>query len=413
MTRHAEGEDLAEAKVHVTYFKNHAATTLTTENLTLMELRERVLNASNREKGKLPWLKLAIFGKKRSDENSLRHDANVLHITGIEVDYDEENIAFDDALKAVGEMGISALVYTSPSHSLGAPRWRILAPTSQPHPPAMRAKLVARVNGLLKMKLGAEKIAASESFTLSQAYFYGWVMKKPGLDHRAEVIIGDFIDLRDDLAEFEPLGAKTADETSAGESDPFADYSDRSGPKRGKSDEELLALLKQSRATPGKGWREPMLLFIGSTVGKGWSDLQIKLACAPYSDGGINDRDIQDLIDYTRKSSASLRRTNRPLTQPATVRRLRSILSICGGSSSRRPCLAGCCRMSWSALRTTRVWTWAPICRPSRCRRWPSARGPFPTAFAFRSSVTTLAGLKLPGCGSRSSARPARRRARS
>ncbi|WP_369720336.1 DUF3987 domain-containing protein [Bradyrhizobium sp. LLZ17] len=301
MTRHAEGEDLAEAKVHVTYFKNHAATTLTTENLTLMELRERVLNASNREKGKLPWLKLAIFGKKRSDENSLRHDANVLHITGIEVDYDEENIAFDDALKAVGEMGISALVYTSPSHSLGAPRWRILAPTSQPHPPAMRAKLVARVNGLLKMKLGAEKIAASESFTLSQAYFYGWVMKKPGLDHRAEVIIGDFIDLRDDLAEFEPLGAKTADETSAGESDPFADYSDRSGPKRGKSDEELLALLKQSRATPGKGWREPMLLFIGSTVGKGWSDLQIKLACAPYSDGGINDRDIQDLIDYTRK----------------------------------------------------------------------------------------------------------------
>ncbi|WP_027577275.1 DUF3987 domain-containing protein [Bradyrhizobium sp. WSM1743] len=301
MTSHAEGADRAEVKVHVTFFKNHAASTLTTDNLTLMELRERVLNASNREKGKLPWLKLAIFGNKRSDANSLRHDSNVLHITGIELDYDGEKIAFDEVVKVVEEMGISALIYTSPSHTSAAPRWRILALTSQPLLPEVHAKLVARLNGFLKAKLGAETVAASESFTLSQAYYYGWVMNKPGLDHRAEVITGDCIDLRDDLAQFEIIGAKAADETSAGESDPFADYSDRYGHKRGKSDEELLALLKQSRATPGKGWREPMLRFIGSTVGKGWSDLQIKLACAQYSDGGIDDPDIQELIDYTRK----------------------------------------------------------------------------------------------------------------
>ncbi|MCK1605457.1 DUF3987 domain-containing protein [Bradyrhizobium sp. 166] len=161
--------------------------------------------------------------------------------------------------------------------------------------------MVARLNGALKTKLGAETIAASESFKLSQAYFYGWVMNQPDRDHRAEVSTGGFIDLRDDLAQFEVVGAKTADQTSADESEPFANFSDRYGSKRGKSEEELLALLKQSRATPGKGWREPMLLFIGSTVGKGWSDLQIKLACAPYSDGGIDDRDIQELIDYTRK----------------------------------------------------------------------------------------------------------------
>ena len=64
------------------------------------------------------------------------------------------------------------------------------------------------------------------------------------------------------------------------------------------SDEELIALLKQSRATPGRGWREPMLKFIGSAVGKGWPDLQIKLACAPYSDGGVDDPDIQKLVSY-------------------------------------------------------------------------------------------------------------------
>ncbi|MCK1575844.1 DUF3987 domain-containing protein [Bradyrhizobium sp. 174] len=300
MTGHADGEDLAKVKVHVTFFRDHAAARYTTDNLTLMDLHERVLNAARREKGKLPWLKLAIFGNKRTDQNSLRHDANVTQITGIELDYDDEMIAFDDVVKVVKEMGICALIYTSPSHSPDAPRWRILAQTSQPLPPKMRAKLVARLNGFLIAKLGAQKIAASESFTLSQAYYYGWVTTKQDRDHRAEVTLGDFIDLRDDLAQYEAVGAKTADQASAEESDPF-EYAGHYGPKRGKTDEELLALLKQSRATRGKGWREPMLLFIGSTVGKGWSDLQIKLACAPYSDDGEHDPDIQELIDYTRK----------------------------------------------------------------------------------------------------------------
>ncbi|WP_377829530.1 DUF3987 domain-containing protein [Bradyrhizobium lupini] len=300
MTGHADGEDLAKVKVHVTFFKDYAAKTRTTDDLTLIELRERIMNASAREKDKLPWLKLTSFGNRRSINGSLRHDANVTEITGIELDYDDENIAFDDALKAVSELGISALVYTSPSHTPDAPRWRILAPTSKPRPPDARAKLVARLNGALKSKLGAQTIAANESFTLSQAYYYGWV-NKPDRDHRAEVTTGDFIDQRDDLAQFEIMGAKAADQTSAVGSDPLSDYSDRYGAKRGKTDEELFALLKQSRATPGKGWREPMLLFIGSTVGKGWSDFQIKSACAPYSDGGIDDPDIQELIDYTRK----------------------------------------------------------------------------------------------------------------
>src|SRR5205085_3863438 len=157
-----------------------AAKTLTTETLTLSDLCERVRNASARKKGKLPWLKLAVFGKKRTDKNSLRHDANVLEITGIELDCDDEKIGFDDAVNAVRAMGISALVYTSPSHSPDAPRWRIVAPTSKPCPNEMRAKLVARVNGYLKKALGVDQVAAPESFALSQAYYYGWVMSKPG-----------------------------------------------------------------------------------------------------------------------------------------------------------------------------------------------------------------------------------------
>src|SRR6516164_7758552 len=95
-------------KIHVTFFKDFAANTYTTDNLTLTELRELVLNAAAREKGKLPWLKLARFGNKRSEKGSLRHDANVLEITGCEVDYDGEKISFDDAYNALKALGINA-----------------------------------------------------------------------------------------------------------------------------------------------------------------------------------------------------------------------------------------------------------------------------------------------------------------
>lgn len=211
----AEAEHLA--KVHVTFFADFAAKKYTTDALSMMELSERVTDTAARKKGQLPWLKLATFGSKRTEKGSLRHDANVLEINGIELDYDDEKITFDEAVQLLCEMDICALIYTSPSHTRTAPRWRIVAPTSKPLPPDLRAKLVARVNGYMKAKLGIDKIAANESFTLSQAYYYGWVMNMPDCDHQASVTDGAFIDLRDDLAQYEEIGAKSesADKASA------------------------------------------------------------------------------------------------------------------------------------------------------------------------------------------------------
>jgi predicted P-loop ATPase len=201
-----EAEGIAEAEVYVTYFFTPGANRLTTETLSLAGLRERVLNVSAREKAKLPWLKLAKFGTKRTDKNSLRHDGNVLEITGIELDYDIEQISFDNAVKAVEAMGIHALLYTSASHTPDKPRWRVLAPTSRPCAPELRYRLVARLNGFLKATLKVEVIAKSESFALSQSFYYGWVCDSPKPDHRAEVVYGSFIDQRDDLAAFEAGG---------------------------------------------------------------------------------------------------------------------------------------------------------------------------------------------------------------
>jgi hypothetical protein len=202
-------EDPANAKIHVTFFHSFAADRYTTDSLSLSDLRERIENASARRKDDLPWLKLAKFGNKRSDKGSLRHDANVLEVTGIELDYDIEQVSFDDAVKAVDATGIHALLYTSASHTLEKPRWRIVAPTSKPCVPELRYKLAARLNGVLKATLKVEVIAKSESFALSQSYFYGWVCDSPKPHHRAEVVGGSFIDLRDDLAVYEASGGPT------------------------------------------------------------------------------------------------------------------------------------------------------------------------------------------------------------
>jgi hypothetical protein len=210
----AADADIGDHKVHVTFFPDFAAKRYATDNLTLLDLRERVLNASARKKDNLPWLKLAIFGNDRSQKGSLRHDANVERITGIEIDYDIEQVAFADALTALNELQVAALLYTSPSHSSHKPRWRVLAPTSEPLAPELRAKLAMQLNGYLKAKLGVDQVAKGESFALSQAFYYGWVCDSPKPDHRAEVIIRSFIDHLD-LEQYEALGAASASNKSS------------------------------------------------------------------------------------------------------------------------------------------------------------------------------------------------------
>ena len=177
--------------VLVTFFANAAATKFNPEHIMLPTLRERILKTSAGAKARLPWLKLAKFGSKRSDKGSLRHDANVIWISGVEVDYDGEVVALDEAMRILKKTRLRTLVYTSPSHTVAKPRWRILAPTSRELPPEERTKLVARLNGILG------GILAPESFTLSQSYYYGSVNNSA--EHRAVIVDGDYIDLRADL----------------------------------------------------------------------------------------------------------------------------------------------------------------------------------------------------------------------
>ena len=182
---------MTDRRFVVTFFSDEYAQDLTEKEMSLAELRDLVLDTTARQKSALPWLKLANFGIKRTAENSLRHNANVESITGIEGDYDAKEMAFDQAVELLSQARLKSLVYTSPSYLPSAPKWRVILPTSQDLTPFERKKIVARVNGAL------DGVLADESFVLSQAYYFGSVNNNP--DHRAVITEGDYIDLRDDL----------------------------------------------------------------------------------------------------------------------------------------------------------------------------------------------------------------------
>jgi hypothetical protein len=188
---------MSEASFAVTFFADYAASTNRRQALTLNELAGRIANTSAATKDRLPWLKFATFGDVRSSKGSLRHDANMLSISGVEVDYDGEKIAFDDAVVILEKAGVEALLYTSPSHQRdghGA-RWRVLCRLSKEYPPEHRERLVSRVAGLFRN--GNVTVLSAESWTRSQAYYFGAVDHNP--EHRVELIEGQTLDELDEL----------------------------------------------------------------------------------------------------------------------------------------------------------------------------------------------------------------------
>ena len=69
--------------------------------------------------------------------------------------------------------------------------------------------------------------------------------------------------------------------------------------KAGRTDDEIVELLKCS-CVKGE-WHNAIRNAIASMIGRGWDDIQIKLACALYCKGGADDPDLVPLIEGARK----------------------------------------------------------------------------------------------------------------
>lgn len=121
------------------------------------------------DKSSQPLIKLAMFSSNRTAAHSLRHDANVMWVTGIEGDYDRGEVRMEQAVEMLERAGVRAVLHSSASSTPEKPRWRVLCPLSEKRTPDARAALVARLNGVLG------GILANESFALSQSYYVGRV----------------------------------------------------------------------------------------------------------------------------------------------------------------------------------------------------------------------------------------------
>lgn len=159
----------------------------------LAELAELIRTTAAARKEDLSWLKLARFGNGRTQKSSFRHDRNLIAISGIEADYDGEQIEFAMAVDIAEKQPLAAILYTSPSHRPDCPRWRLLCPASREHPPKARPHLLGRLNGLYR------GIFSRESWTLSQSYYFGAV--GDGQHHQVELVQGLEIDRLDELDE--------------------------------------------------------------------------------------------------------------------------------------------------------------------------------------------------------------------
>lgn len=246
-----------------------------------------------RSKDDCPWLKLATFGDKITPRGSTRSNENLLQVYGLEGDYDAKQVSVQTGIERLERHGIKAAIVTTASHTDQEPRWRVICPLSKPVPPSERAGLLARLNGALG------GILANESFTDSQAFYFGRVQGTEfdvarTYDDPEE---GEFIDLLDDL-----------DQVAIGKKNVAADGT-RIKPVIDEFKEKVTALGR--KLVEGDGRREMLKKFVASRSARGLrpDDLMLALkgVVAEYFDpkDPIDDDNIFAIVaHYVVKDSA-------------------------------------------------------------------------------------------------------------
>jgi P4 family phage/plasmid primase-like protien len=199
----AKSAQALDHPVTITRFRNEKALSKKTMRMSMRELAVWIERQKAASKDKLPWLKLAAFGPKKSVKGCYRTNANMEGIEGIEGDYDDERMTPEEAAALAKKAGFAALLYPTASHTPETPRWRVFCPLSEPMPPEAREDLVARLNGAMG------GVLAPESFNQSLSYYAGSVAGK-----RVKTILvdGEFIDKVEGLNPIYKNGGKTKPE---------------------------------------------------------------------------------------------------------------------------------------------------------------------------------------------------------
>lgn len=317
-----------------TEFASHKADAAWRRAATWPELIERIREATAPTKAKCPWLKLATFGEARTKAGALRHDANVVEITGVEGDYDGGVVQPIDAVRMLERHGIKAVVYTSPSHTPQKPRWRVLAPLAAPHAPAARAALLARVNGALGGTL------APESFTLSQSYYFG--KTADAVDYQVLITWGDPDEGRcvDEVDELDDIAVG---KLSNGKQPPAHEHE---APRPGEHVfvDRVRELGRKLRT--GDGRRELLKSFIASRSARGVRGGDLRLLCegigARYFDPAdpIKIGDIANVIRWANDRDQEQQQRDEDEAAAAQRERQRQQAAAIGDGTAEAPPVA-------------------------------------------------------------------------
>jgi len=114
------------------------------------------------------WISLAVYGDRRSPNNSLRHSGNLNFVSGLEGDHDAGTVSIEEAAERARKAGFRALFHTTASHRPEAPRWRVLVPLAHERALSERDALMDRLNGELGGALTGESWTHSQSFLLGR-----------------------------------------------------------------------------------------------------------------------------------------------------------------------------------------------------------------------------------------------------
>ena len=177
-------------KIELTWFDNIKAVKKRPAEMTWATLTALTYRPPVRDnKQDLPWIKLARFGDERSPKGCYRTDKNVLALTGVELDYDNAQLPFFEAVSRLSGT-IRCVAYTTPSHTREKPCYRILAPFSHPKEgDTQKLKLLRRE--MIDKIAALSGQPARESYVLSQAYYFGAVK---GREYHHAIINGGWVD---------------------------------------------------------------------------------------------------------------------------------------------------------------------------------------------------------------------------
>ena len=93
--------------ISISLFADVFAQTITRDELSMDDLAHEARRTVEACKDQLPLVKLAVFGDVRTTTGCLRHDANVVEVSGAEVDYDGRVYPTVDAAEVMTKAGIA------------------------------------------------------------------------------------------------------------------------------------------------------------------------------------------------------------------------------------------------------------------------------------------------------------------